>query len=58
MKCEIKVSMDNAAFEDDPRQELADILKKVVEKLETSVSMYHYVLRDTNGNKVGEFTIR
>ena len=60
MKCVIEIAMDNAAFEDNgPAQELYEILKKLMAKLEMSdVSEGLYIKAfDSNGNRVGELEI-
>ena len=50
------IETDNAAFADQPATELARILRALAEKIETDPARFH-VLRDSNGNKVGECQI-
>lgn len=50
------IETDNAAFDNQPATELARILRALAKKIETDPARYH-VLRDINGNKVGECTI-
>lgn len=51
----LKIATDNAAFEDDPGDECAKILRAVASKLEDG----HRggVIFDTNGNRVGTWTL-
>ncbi len=57
MHAELKINMDNAAFEDDPG-ELARILRALADKAENGVSDGdEFVARDINGNKVGTLTV-
>lgn len=49
--CEIK--SNNAAFTDAPGDELARILRALADRIESGAEG-HFVLRDVNGNKVGE----
>ena len=51
MKCKITIDMDNAAFEPDPDQELARILK-VLAKRVTETGEVETIM-DANRNKVG-----
>jgi hypothetical protein len=52
----LKVSTANAAFEGDPRIEVARILRKVAERLEESGAPEAAIL-DANGNTVGKYTL-
>jgi hypothetical protein len=52
MKCKIEVDMDNAAFEDDPKDELAVILRKAIDD-----NFRFHKLYDVNGNMVGTLVI-
>jgi hypothetical protein len=55
MTAEIKINMDNTAFENRPATELARILRALAKRVEAG---QNYVpLMDFNGNKVGEFNI-
>lgn len=56
----IQFSTTNAAFvDDDPGFEVARILRKLADKLETDgVPGDEYPLHDVNGNRVGECTIQ
>ncbi len=54
----ISISTGNAAFDDDQhtgRPELARILHKLANELETDYRHEAIILRDVNGNTVGEF---
>ena len=56
MKMNIFFDMDNAAFEDDPRQETIRILKSVARKVEYVFDLqesFAYPIRDVNGNRIG-----
>jgi hypothetical protein len=55
MKCIIKVTMDNAAFED--YDELPSILRGLAQRLAGDRGLKELPLYDTNGNKVGEMKI-
>lgn len=50
------IETGNAAFDDQPATELARILRALAQKIEADPAPY-IVLRDINGNKVGECTI-
>ena len=50
------IETDNAAFDDQPATELARILRDLAARIESDPESY-IVLRDVNGNKVGECTI-
>jgi hypothetical protein len=57
MKATIKIAMDNAAFVDaPPGVELAAILRDLAKHLERG-DVDDRTLRDTNGNRVGTFTV-
>ena len=50
----VTIETDNAAFNDDPGAELADILGKLADTVRTTgLSGYNGKVRDTNGNTVG-----
>ena len=50
------IETGNAAFDDQPATELARILRDLAARIESDPESY-IVLRDVNGNKVGECTI-
>ncbi len=50
------IETDNAAFADQPATELARILRALAKHIERDPARY-IVLRDVNGNKVGECSI-
>lgn len=50
------IETDNAAFADEPATELARILRRLAERIERDPASY-IVLRDVNGNRVGECQI-
>lgn len=55
MAIKISIETDNAAFSDDGPGEVARILRAVAERLEGAREAdFHMVLRDINGNRVGE----
>ena len=54
MKLTLEITMDNAAFEDDP-QELSRILSKLAEQADHDP--HTRPVFDINGNTVGRFTI-
>lgn len=49
----ITINTENAAFESKPEMEVAQILRRLVTKLEIGYSATNDTLRDFNGNKVG-----
>lgn len=52
MKCyQVRIGLDDAAFEGDPRPEVARILRDLAERVERGNGAGH--LRDVNGNTVG-----
>lgn len=54
MRFVVKIDCDNAAFEDDPSCEVANILRKVVRAVEKDGSQCGG-LRDSNGNTCGSY---
>jgi hypothetical protein len=60
MTATIKINMDNAAFEGDPGAELGRILDELANRLfgpDLEPAAEEYILRDVNGNRVGELRI-
>ena len=56
-KCEIE--MDNDAFAYDPHTELSKIIKKIARDIDDFVCIERTkIVRDTNGNKIGSWTIK
>lgn len=55
MEAKINITMDNAAFRDEPATELARILRRLAEAVEDGSSDQD--LLDYNGNTVGRFRI-
>ena len=56
MKCTIKVDMDNAAFDDDPLQELR---RAITEGMDNMTPPHGIALiRDINGNRTGSIVIK
>ena len=49
--------MDNAAFEEDAAGELSRILLDLSDSVNYGSWSDPYIIRDINGNKVGEFVI-
>ena len=52
MKLAIEMKLDNAAFAEDARFEVARILKEYADRIESGAGL-NAVIRDVNGNKVG-----
>lgn len=50
----IDINTDNAAFEENPG-ELARILRKLADAVEDGYDNAEYLLKDINGNTVGNF---
>ena len=63
MKLVITIEMDNAAFEDEPGQEVEKILAEVTDSISQNQNIHDYkvghwdTLRDSNGNYVGSVDI-
>jgi hypothetical protein len=60
MYTQIKIEMDNAAFEDDPTAEVARILREVAKRIDGHPHFspgHDQPLRDANGNEVGYITV-
>ena len=55
MELNIKINMDNAAFEES--NEISRILKGIAALFETSVNTDKTNIRDANGNTVGYFEV-
>ena len=49
---------DDPAFADDPTPELARILRRIAEQLETESFHEFRTVYDVNGNAVGRYTLR
>ena len=63
MKATIKIEMDNAAFDETPATEVARILRSLASDIERNPphergNVVNTVLRDINGNAVGNFEIK
>ena len=56
MKFTVEIECDNAAFADEPYEELARILRELADDIEESCSASH-PLRDINGNRVGHSAV-
>lgn len=56
MTAKITITMDNAAFEDEPASELARILRDLAKHIEAGDTERR--LMDSNGNHVGTFKIQ
>lgn len=54
MKYTIEINCDNDAFGDDPTPEVARILHKLADQIETCAVLDGHILRDANGNRVGQ----
>ena len=55
MDITIDIQCDNAAFEDNPEQEVARILKELAERIAYGLSDRN--LKDINGNTVGNMYV-
>ena len=55
MEFNLRFNMDNAAFSDYPEGEISSILRKVIKQVNDGNEDGQ--IRDTNGNKVGEWDI-
>lgn len=56
-KFTVVIDLDNAAFDDTPESEVARILRKLTKDIENDGPFADgdvYVLRDVNGNRVGQ----
>lgn len=51
----ITVNTDNAAFDENPKAEVARILRSIADKVEAGSEPIS--VRDINGNKVGTFEV-
>ena len=64
MKFKCEIEMDNDAFKHDPLMELSRLLSKLLFNFEREEGVYPLssqlregIFKDTNGNKVGSYTI-
>jgi len=61
MEFTIKINMDNAAFSENPNDELLRVIAQATRKIDNNciddLLDDVYKLRDTNGNIVGEFEL-
>jgi hypothetical protein len=57
MKLMIEIRMENAAFEDDPREEVKAVLSRCVRSMNLS-DTDSIALRDSNGNTCGWARVR
>jgi hypothetical protein len=55
MEAVAKFNIDNAAFEDDPTEEIAQTFERVARKLRATGS--DFPIYDVNGNKIGSFFV-
>jgi len=53
----LSMSLDNAAFEDDPSFEITRILRDLADKIEQRGLQDEMILWDLNGNRVGKVAI-
>ena len=53
----ITINTDNAAFEDDPWSETADILESIAQNFRDDRDLQYDKVRDSNGNTVGIITM-
>lgn len=52
----LTINLENAAFADYPAREVADILQKLINKIDSG-GLNNYVLLDSDGNGVGKVTL-
>lgn len=53
------IRTDNDAFADDPRPEIARILRDIANRVESGDDYHHYrTIFDINGNDVGRFALK
>ena len=57
MTAKLTIKMDNAAFEEDAAGELSRILLDLSDSVNYGSWSDPYIIRDINGNKVGELVI-
>lgn len=59
MKIKLEIETGNAAFGDQPEQELARIFNELSDRLMISdlSTLDDLVIRDFNGNRVGKFSV-
>ena len=58
MTFQLYIDTDNAAF-DPPEPELARLLRKVADRVESGETITHYLtIFDANGNDVGRFALK
>ena len=57
MKAKMTIEMDNAAFAEDAAVELSRILSDLSDSVNYGSWSDPYIIRDINGNKVGELVI-
>ena len=53
----LTIKTDNAAFADDPRPEVARILRKLADRVDDETGDTSWSVRDINGNTVGHWTL-
>lgn len=51
----LEIACDNAAFEDEPHLQIADILRDVANRIANGGDPIEGTVRDVNGNTVGRF---
>ncbi len=57
MNASITINLDGGAFAHDPGLEIALILRGLAKALEGGDYLAARTLRDTNGNRVGDYTV-
>jgi hypothetical protein len=59
MTFNLYIHTDNAAFDPDPTSEIARLLHKIAERVESGEDISHYLtIFDVNGNDVGRFALK
>jgi hypothetical protein len=53
----IDMKLDNAAFDEDPAPEIVRILRQLADRIESRGIDDEILLRDINGNRVGQAVI-
>ena len=58
MNFKLEIKCDNAAFEPDARREISRILSRAASHLENPIDENTGILRDINGNRVGQWSLK
>lgn len=60
MKFFVQFAINNAAFDENPAREVADVLRQIANSIESADSVPEYFTncRDSNGNTVGTYAAK